>query len=149
MADELRDILRNRVKEKLARDEVVASMTVRLTRSIEIARSPRPPGSTRSMSMSSTTRCRSTAVCQICIAAMQCGITPLVRVPANTPEFICRLLDGGAMGVIAPHVRSAEEAREVVRYAKFTPFRRTWRRRRAAALPLSQLPLRRGQPGDE
>ena len=44
-----------------------------------------------------------------------------MRVPANTPEFICRLLDGGAMGVIAPHVRSAEEAREVVRYAKFTP----------------------------
>ena len=35
MADELRDILRNRVKEKLARDEVVASMTVRLSRSIE------------------------------------------------------------------------------------------------------------------
>src|SRR5690349_17974272 len=33
----------------------------------------------------------------------------------------CRLLDGGAMGVIAPHVRSAEEAREVVRFAKFTP----------------------------
>ena len=44
-----------------------------------------------------------------------------MRVPANTPEFICRLLDGGAMGVIAPHVRSAEEAREMVRYAKFTP----------------------------
>jgi 2-keto-3-deoxy-L-rhamnonate aldolase RhmA len=38
MADELRDILRNRVKEKLARDEVVASMTVRLSRTIEIAR---------------------------------------------------------------------------------------------------------------
>ena len=37
MADALSDILRNRVKEKLARDEVVASMTVRLTRTIEIA----------------------------------------------------------------------------------------------------------------
>ena len=32
------DILRNNVKEKLKRDEVVASMTVRLSRSIEIAR---------------------------------------------------------------------------------------------------------------
>ena len=32
------DILRNNVKEKLARDEVVASMTVRLVRGIEIAR---------------------------------------------------------------------------------------------------------------
>src|SRR5881398_3121074 len=44
MADELRDILRNRVKEKLARDEVVASMTVRLSRSIEIARIARTAG---------------------------------------------------------------------------------------------------------
>jgi len=34
---ELRQILRNHMKEKLARDEVVASMTVRLCRSIEIA----------------------------------------------------------------------------------------------------------------
>jgi hypothetical protein len=32
------EILRNNVKEKLARDEVVASMTVRLVRTVEIAR---------------------------------------------------------------------------------------------------------------
>ena len=34
----IRDILCNSVKEKLARDEVVASMTVRLVRTVEIAR---------------------------------------------------------------------------------------------------------------
>ena len=121
MADELRDILRNRVKEKLARDEVVASMTVRLSRSIEIARIAATAGFDTIYVDVEHNTLSIDAVCQICIAAMQCGITPLVRVPANTPEFICRLLDGGAMGVIAPHVRSAEEAREVVRYAKFTP----------------------------
>ncbi len=121
MAEELRDILRNRVKEKLARDEVVASMTVRLSRSIEIARIAATAGfDTIYVDVEHNTLSMD-AVCQICVAAMQCGITPLVRVPANTPEFICRLLDGGAMGVIAPHVRSADEAREVVRYAKFTP----------------------------
>ena len=32
------EIVRNIVKEKLARDEVVASMTVRLVRGVEIAR---------------------------------------------------------------------------------------------------------------
>jgi 4-hydroxy-2-oxoheptanedioate aldolase len=121
MAEELRDILRNRVKEKLARDEVVASMTVRLCRSIEIARIAATAGFDTIYVDVEHNTLSIDAVCQICIAAMQCGITPLVRVPANTPEFICRLLDGGAMGVIAPHVRSAEEAREVVRYAKFTP----------------------------
>ena len=121
MADDLRDILRNRVKEKLARDEVVASMTVRLCRSIEIARIAATAGfDTIYVDVEHNTLSIDN-VCQICIAAMQCGITPLVRVPANTPEFICRLLDGGAMGVICPHVRTAEEAREIVRYAKFTP----------------------------
>ena len=37
MMSGIRAILRNSMKEKLARDEVVASMTVRLARSIEIA----------------------------------------------------------------------------------------------------------------
>ena len=101
MAEELRDILRNRVKEKLARDEVVASMTVRLSRSIEIARIAATAGFDTIYVDVEHNTLSIDAVCQICIAAMQCGITPLVRVPANTPEFICRLLDGGAMGVIA------------------------------------------------
>ena len=38
------DILRNSVKEKLARNEVVASMTVRLARSAEIARIAKTAG---------------------------------------------------------------------------------------------------------
>ena len=38
------EIVRNNVKEKLARDEVVASLTVRLVRSIEIARIAKTAG---------------------------------------------------------------------------------------------------------
>lgn len=38
------EILRNHVKEKLRRDEVVASMTVRLVRGIEIARIAKTAG---------------------------------------------------------------------------------------------------------
>ncbi|MBC7701058.1 aldolase/citrate lyase family protein, partial [Aquabacterium sp.] len=49
------------------------------------------------------------------------GIAPLVRVPANTPEWISRVLDGGAMGIIAPHVSSVDEARRVVAAARFAP----------------------------
>src|SRR5438552_14235352 len=39
-----REILRNNVKEKLARGEVVSSITVRLVRSIEIARIAKTAG---------------------------------------------------------------------------------------------------------
>ena len=44
MSDSLRAILRNHMKEKLARDEVVASMTVRFARSIEIAQIAKTAG---------------------------------------------------------------------------------------------------------
>lgn len=118
---ELRQILRNHMKEKLARDEVVASMTVRLCRSIEIAQIAKTAGfDTIYVDMEHNTLSIDT-VCQICISAQQIGITPLVRVPANTPEYICRVLDGGAMGVITPHVRSAAEAKAMVDLVKFPP----------------------------
>jgi 4-hydroxy-2-oxoheptanedioate aldolase len=118
---ELHDILRNHLKDKLARGEVAASMTVRLGRSIEIAQIAKTAGfDTLYVDMEHNTLSIDTT-CQICIFAQQIGITPLVRVPANTAEYICRVLDGGAMGVITPHIRSAEEALEMVKLVKFAP----------------------------
>jgi 4-hydroxy-2-oxoheptanedioate aldolase len=121
MSETIRSILRNHMKEKLARDEVVASMTVRFARSIEIALMAKTAGfDSLYVDMEHNTLTLD-AVCQICIAAQQAGITPLVRVPSNTPDYICRVLDGGAMGVITPHVRSAADAREMVDLVKFPP----------------------------
>src|SRR5262249_59743240 len=51
----------------------------------------------------------------------EAGIARFVRVPANTPDYVSRVLDGGALGVIAPHIRSADEAKAVVTAAKFPP----------------------------
>jgi 2-keto-3-deoxy-L-rhamnonate aldolase RhmA len=121
MAGELSTILRNHMKEKLARGEVVASMTVRLSRSIEIAQIAKTAGfDTIYVDMEHNTLTLDTT-CQICIAAQQIGLTPLVRVPANTPDYIGRVLDGGAMGVITPHIRSAAEARAMVELVRFPP----------------------------
>jgi len=115
------DILRNNVKEKLARDEVVASMTVRLVRNVEIARIARTAGfDTLYVDLEHSSFSIDTCG-QICMAALEAGIAPFVRVPANTPEYISRVLAGGALGVIAPHIRSADEAKAVVRAAKFPP----------------------------
>jgi 2-keto-3-deoxy-L-rhamnonate aldolase RhmA len=121
MSVKIGDILRNSVKDKLARGEIVASMTVRLVRSIEIARIARTAGfdmlyidlEHSSFSIETTS--------QICIAALDAGIAPFVRVPAKTQEHISRVLDGGALGIIAPDVRSAADARAVVMAAKFPP----------------------------
>src|ERR1700688_3233034 len=121
MPETITDILRNAVKDKLARGEVVASMTVRLVAGIEIASIAKTAGfdtlyidvEHSSFSLATTS--------QICIAALAVGIAPFVRVPSIRPEHVGRALDGGALGVIAPHVVSAAQAREVVRAAKVPP----------------------------
>jgi 2-keto-3-deoxy-L-rhamnonate aldolase RhmA len=115
------DILRNNVKEKLARDEVVASMTVRLVRTVEIARIARTAGFDTLYVDMEHSSISLEACAGICIAALEAGIAPFVRVPANTPDHIARVLEAGALGIIAPHVHSAEQAKEVVKAAKFAP----------------------------
>ena len=115
------EIVRNVVKEKLDRNEVVASMTIRLMRGVEIARLAKTAGFDMiyiDLEHSSLTL---EATGQICLAALSAGVAPMVRVPANTPEYIQRVLDGGALGIIAPGIRSAAEAREMVRAMKYPP----------------------------
>jgi 2-keto-3-deoxy-L-rhamnonate aldolase RhmA len=58
---------------------------------------------------------------QICVAALDAGITPVVRVPANAPAWIGRALDGGAVGIVVPHVDSAEDAMRAVAAARYPP----------------------------
>jgi 4-hydroxy-2-oxoheptanedioate aldolase len=115
------DILRNAVKEKLARGEVASSMTVRLVRGIEIARIAKTAGFDSLYVDLEHSSLTVDATGQICMAALEMGLAPFVRVPANTPEWISRVLDAGALGVVAPDVRSAEEARAVVAAAKYPP----------------------------
>src|SRR6516164_9081039 len=104
----IRDILRNNVKEKLKRDEVVASMTVRLVRSMEIARIARTAGFD-SLYVDIEHSSFSLDTCaQICMAALEAGIAPFVRVPANTPDYVSRVLDGGALGQISSARRAIE-----------------------------------------
>jgi 2-keto-3-deoxy-L-rhamnonate aldolase RhmA len=139
MQGETEDILRNHVKEKLERGQLVACMTVRLVRGVEIARIAKTAGfdclyvdmEHSSFSLQTTG--------QICVAALEAGITPLVRVPAVGD--VQRILDAGALGIIAPHVESAEEARAYVRAAKYPP-----RGERSNAGPLPHLQYRAVAP---
>jgi len=112
-------VIRNSVKERLARGEVASSMTVRLTRGIEIARLAATAGfdslyvdlEHSSLSLETTS--------QICIAALNVGIAPFVRVPQL--ELAQRILDGGALGIIVPDVRNAAQAQAAVKAAKYPP----------------------------
>jgi 4-hydroxy-2-oxoheptanedioate aldolase len=111
----------NSVKEKLARGEVVASMTVRLVPGVEIVRLAKSAGFDSIYIDLEHSAFSLETTAQICIMALEADVPAFVRVPANTPEYISRVLDGGALGVIAPGVRSAAEARAVVAAAKYPP----------------------------
>jgi 4-hydroxy-2-oxoheptanedioate aldolase len=58
---------------------------------------------------------------QISTAALDAGITPIVRVPHAQYALPTRALDSGALGIVMPHVDSAEEARTVVQKLRFPP----------------------------
>lgn len=128
--------MRNVVKEKLARDELVLSMTVRLVRTIEIAAIARSAGFDSLYIDVEHNSFSLDTVGQISMAALATGVTPFVRVPSLEPAWIARALDAGALGVIAPHIRSADDAAAVVRAAKFPP---TGERSFAGALPHFQF----------
>ena len=113
--------LRNSVKDKLARNEPVYSMTVRLVRSIEIASIARTAGfDSIYIDLEHNGFSLDTAG-QICLACLGLGVVPFVRVPSTEPHFIARVLDSGALGIIAPHLQSAEDAKAIVRAAKYPP----------------------------
>lgn len=57
----------------------------------------------------------------LCVSALGAGISGLVRVPSHDPSVIARVLDGGAVGVIVPHINSKEEAERAVQAARFPP----------------------------
>lgn len=66
-------------------------------------------------------------VAQICLAALPTGITPIVRISAQAIDEGTRALDNGAMGVIVPHVDSAEQARHIARAFRYPPVgSRSW-----------------------
>lgn len=64
---------------------------------------------------------------QISIAALSTGITPIVRVCAGALDEATRALDNGAMGIVVPHVDTAEQARRVADALHYPPMgHRSW-----------------------
>jgi 2-keto-3-deoxy-L-rhamnonate aldolase RhmA len=59
---------------------------------------------------------------QISMAALDAGICPIVRIPIGDYSVGTRLLDAGAMGIVHPHVESADEARRIVDALCYPPY---------------------------
>jgi 2-keto-3-deoxy-L-rhamnonate aldolase RhmA len=115
------ELLRNATKDKLARNELVTSMIVRLVRSVEVASIAHTAGfDSIYIDLEHSSISLDTAG-QICMSCIPLGVTPLVRVPSIDSAYIARVMDSGALGIVAPHIESARDAEAVVRATKFPP----------------------------
>ena len=63
-------------------------------------------------------------ISQICLAALPAGIAPIVRVCRGAIDEGTRALDNGALGIVVPHVDTADEARQLVSAFRFHPMGR-------------------------
>ncbi|KAL7423534.1 hypothetical protein Q5752_001114 [Cryptotrichosporon argae] len=111
----------NPLRAKLLRGELAYALSIKIISSIEIVGYAAAAGYDCVLVDLEHSSFGLDTTCQLSCAALSAGLTPIVRVPANSSEWISRALDGGAQAIIVPHVNSAVEAANVVRYAKFAP----------------------------
>jgi 2-keto-3-deoxy-L-rhamnonate aldolase RhmA len=111
----------NPAKERLKKGEVALGCGVRLARTVEIAKVMAISGYDWLFIDMEHGSIDLDIACQMAVAALDAGIAPIPRVPAGEFSIATRLLDGGAAGIVIPHVDTVEEAREIVDRLKYPP----------------------------
>lgn len=114
----------NPTQQVLARGGVSVGIGVRGVRGIEIARAMKTAGYDFLFIDLEHGATSVETASAISIAALDAGITPIVRVPHMDLKLATRCLDGGALGIVVPHVDTPEEARAVVEALRFAPLGR-------------------------
>jgi 2-keto-3-deoxy-L-rhamnonate aldolase RhmA len=127
----------NAVKDRLAAGQLALGMGLRQARTVDIGRILAACGFDFAfIDMEHNTMSVDTAA-QIAVACHDAGVTPLVRVPGYEHYLATRLLDAGAMGIVFPHVDTADHARQLVANCKYPPAGR-----RSLGGPMVQLGFR-------
>jgi 2-keto-3-deoxy-L-rhamnonate aldolase RhmA len=109
------ETVRNLARERLERGELSLGVGIKLARTVEVAKAMKTAGfDWLFIDLEHGSLTLDTA-CQIASPAS------IVRVPNGEYSMATRALDNGALGIVIPHVDSAEEAREVVAKLKYPP----------------------------
>jgi len=111
----------NAAKARLKKNQLAVGIGIRLVRNVDIIKVMKAAGfdwlflDLEHGAMSIET------ACEISVAAQDSGIAPIVRVPYGELAMATRVLDGGALGIVIPHVDTAEEAREIADRLRYPP----------------------------
>jgi 2-keto-3-deoxy-L-rhamnonate aldolase RhmA len=111
----------NSARERLKKGEVALGVGLRQARTVDIAPAMKTAGfDWLFIDLEHNSMTVDQAV-QIAVTANGVGIAPIVRVPNGQYDMATRALDGGAMGIVIPHVDTAEEARVVADRLRYPP----------------------------
>lgn len=121
-------------RERMRAGETLFGLGVRLARTAEIAVLARALGFDWLFVDLEHNALSIDTAAQICLAAQAAGPPALVRIPGDDPLTASRLLDGGATGIVVPHVDTPEQIAPVLARCRFAPHGR-----RSIGGPLPQL----------
>lgn len=113
--------VRNTAKRKMADGELVLCMGLRQARTPDIALIAAACGFDAVYVDMEHSPISVDTTAMICTAALGAGITPIVRIPGHDVHMATRVLDGGALGVIFPHVNTKCEAAMMVEGCRYPP----------------------------
>src|SRR3954452_8860748 len=114
-------LLRNAARERLDAGELALGVILRQARTVDIAPIMQAAGyALLFLDLEHNSMDLDTAV-QISVAALGVGIAPVARVPAGQLWMATRLLDGGALGIVVPHVIRREEAQRTAQSLRYPP----------------------------
>ena len=113
--------VRNAARARLENGEMAIGVGIRTARTVDIAKMMKTAGfdwlfidlEHGPMSIEFATT--------LAVAALDTGISPIVRVPFMQHTMATRVLDSGALGIVMPHVDTADQAHEIVQHLKYPP----------------------------
>jgi 4-hydroxy-2-oxoheptanedioate aldolase len=113
--------LRNAARDRLEAGDLALGVGIRQSRTVDIASIMKAAGyDWLFLDLEHNSMDLDTAV-QISVAALGAGIAPIARVPAGQHWLATRILDGGGLGIVMPHVDTVEEAREIADRLRYPP----------------------------
>lgn len=111
----------NHMLDRMRRGETALGLGLRITRTPDIGRAMATAGIDWLFIDFEHISIDTDQAIAIALAAQDAGVTPIMRVPKDDLGLAGRLLDSGAMGIIMPHVHSAEDASRFARACRYPP----------------------------
>lgn len=111
----------NPVGDLMEEDQIALCLCVRMARTVDVGSIAAAAGFNALYVDMEHSPISADEASAICMAAPGFGVTPFVRVPQDDIGLASRLLDGGAYGIIFPHVETKAQARRVAEACLFPP----------------------------